>query len=475
VPGIDALNPLPGQATDIADRTWRHPMTSTRTTTPATASGDLFARVLDPANRPDPYPLYAQLREHPVAVQDDGSFVVSTYTEIDQLLHDPRISSDERKSARGAGALIASGRLAPQGEPRRGSPAGGAPQSVDPLPRPPDHDRLRRLVVHQFTPARINGMHRRIEELDVVDDLAYPLPVTVICELLGVPREDEPRFHGWASAVARGLDPAESLTDAEIRQAEQASLQLNEYLTGLVEGRRAHPGDDLLSGLVAGPTPDGWMTEADLLSTMRLLLVAGHETTVNLITNGMLTMLRPPDVLDRLRADPELVVPLVEEVLRYDPPVQFRTRTTLADLPVAGTTIPQGATVVLLLASGSRDPHRFPRPDEFIPDRADNTHLGFGGGLHYCVGAPLARIEAQIALTALSRHLVAPRLLADLACLPTGTPPPYAAPAPASRLRGPAGLTVSMAGPACTAKLGRTRPARRRTVAASVKPLREER
>jgi cytochrome P450 len=183
VPGIDALNPLPEQATDIADRTWRHPMTSTRTTTPATASGDLFARVLDPANRPDPYPLYAQLREHPVAVQDDGSFVVSTYTEIDQLLHDPRISSDERKSARGAGALIASGRLAPQGEPRNPSIL-----FLD----PPDHDRLRRLVVHQFTPARINGMHRRIEELDVVDDLAYPLPVTVICELLGVPREDEP-------------------------------------------------------------------------------------------------------------------------------------------------------------------------------------------------------------------------------------------------------------------------------------------
>jgi cytochrome P450 len=126
------------------------------------------------------------------------------------------------------------------------------------------------------------------------------------------------------------------------------------------------------------------------------------------------------------------VVPLVEEVLRYDPPVQFRTRTTLADLPVAGTTIPQGATVVLLLASGSRDPHRFPRPDEFIPDRADNTHLGFGGGLHYCVGAPLARIEAQIALTALSRHLVAPRLLAD--------PPPYW---DTASLRGPPHLPVA--------------------------------
>ena len=170
--------------------------------------------------------------------------------------------------------------------------------------------------------------------------------------------------------MPRCLDPAESLTDAEIRRAEQASLQLNEYLTGLVEARRAHPGDDLLSGLVAGPIPDGRMTEADLLSTMRLLLAAGHERTVNLSTDGMLTMLRHPDVLDRLRADSERVVPLVEEVLRYDPPVQFRTRATLADLPVAGTTIPQGATVVLLLASGSRDPHRFPRPAEFVRDRA---------------------------------------------------------------------------------------------------------
>jgi cytochrome P450 len=177
------------------------------------------------------------------------------------------------------------------------------------------------------------------------------------------------------------------------------------------------------------------MTEADLLSTMRLLLVAGHETTVNLITNGMLTMLRHPDVLDRLRADSERVVPLVEEVLRYDPPVQFRTRTTLADLHVADTTIPQGATVVLLLASGSRDPRRFPRPDEFIPDRAENTHLGFGGGLHYCVGAPLARIEAQIALTALSRHLLAPCLLAD--------PPPYS---DTASLRGPAHLPVAFEG-----------------------------
>ena len=412
-------------------------MTTTSPATPAAARGDLFARVLDPANRPDPYPLYAQLREQPVTVQDDGTYVVSTYAEITRLLHDPRTSSDERNSARGAGALVASGRLAREGEPSE-------PALI--FRDPPDHDRLRRLVVHQFTPARINGMHQRIAELinglldtqtdrgelDVVGHLAYPLPVTVICELLGVPREDEPRFHAWASALARALDPAQSIPGAEIEQAAQATLQLRDYLAGLVEARRAHPGDDLLSSLAAGDDPDGRMSERELLSTMGLLLIAGHETTVNLITNGMLTLLRHPQALDRLRGNPELVVPLVEEVLRYDPPVQFRTRTTLTDVPIAGTTIPQGATVVVLLASGSRDPARFPAAGTFVPDRADNTHFGFGSGIHYCIGAPLARIEAQTALTALARLLIAPRLLAD--------PPPYRDNA---ALRGPAHLPVA--------------------------------
>ena len=197
----------------------------------AAAFGDLFAQILDPAHRADPYPLYARLREHPVALQDDGTYVVSTYGAITGLLHDPRISSDERKSARGAGALAASGRLAPPGEP-------GSPPFI--FLDPPEHDRLRRLVMQQFTPDRIRGMHQRIDdlvnrlldthadrdELDVVDDLAYPLPVTVICELLGVPHEDEPRFHGWASALARSLDPAERIPEPEIHAAGQAALQL---------------------------------------------------------------------------------------------------------------------------------------------------------------------------------------------------------------------------------------------------------
>ena len=402
------------------------------------ARGDLFAQVLDPANRPTPYPLYAHLRETPVTLQDDGTYVVSTYREIIALLHDPRISSDERKSARGAGALAASGRLTPEGQP-------GNPAFI--FLDPPDHDRLRRLVMHQFTPERVGRMRDEVarlvgglldaqrdrDQLDIVDDLAYPLPVTVICELLGVPREDEPRFHGWPTALARSLDPAQGMSEEEVRQAAQAALQMLEYLGGLVAARRAHPADDLLSGLVAGDGPAGRMDERELLSTMALLLIAGHETTVNLITNGMLTLLRHPDVLDRLRREPDLVITLVEEVLRYDPPVQFRTRTTLTDVDIAGVSIPKGATVVLLLASGSRDPSRFPDADRFVPDRTDNAHLGFGGGIHYCVGAPLARLEAQIALRTLARRLVGPRPVAD--------PPPYRENA---SLRGPRHLVVAV-------------------------------
>jgi len=174
------------------------------------------------------------------------------------------------------------------------------------------------------------------------------------------------------------------------------------------------------------------MSRADLVSTCVLLLVAGHETTVNLIGNGMLTLLRHPDVLDRLRREPDLIIPLVEELLRYEPPVQFLpNRTTLADIDIAGTTIPKGSPLALVLAAGNRDPSRFPDPERFDPDRTDNAHLSFFGGIHYCYGAPLARIEAQVALPALARRLVEPRLVTD--------PPPYR---PNPELRGISHLLV---------------------------------
>jgi cytochrome P450 len=177
------------------------------------------------------------------------------------------------------------------------------------------------------------------------------------------------------------------------------------------------------------------MNEQELLSSVGLLLGAGFETTVNLIANSMLTLLRHPEVLSRLRGDPDMVIRTVEEVQRYDPPVQFRTRTTLTDINISGVTIPKGATVVLLFGSGIRDPARFPDPDRFDPDRTDNEHFGFGRGIHYCVGAPLARMETHIALSALARRLVNPRLVID--------PPPYRE---LASLRGPRHLAVTFDG-----------------------------
>jgi cytochrome P450 len=235
---------------------------------------------------------------------------------------------------------------------------------------------------------------------------------------------------------------------------------MGQYLTELIETHRRTPGDDLLSAMVADDGPDGRMSQEQLLSTAFLLLVAGHETTVNLITNGMLTLLRHPDVLERLRHDPDLVIRTVEELLRYEPPVHFVPwRATLDDIEIADTTIPAGSQVILVLASGSRDPEHVRDPERFDPDRFDpdrfglarddDQHLGFGGGIHYCFGAPLARLETQIALSELARRLEHPRLVAD--------PPPYR---PNPVLRGPLHLPVAFDGivPAQRAAPGRTEP-----------------
>jgi cytochrome P450 len=402
------------------------------------AQASIFEQVLDPASRADPYPLYAELRESPVARQADGTYVISTYDEIVALLHDPRVSSDPRSHPELGGAV-----------PRL---EGGPPEL--PLPfinrDPPGHDRLRGLATRPFgppcTPGRIEGMRPWLAETvtgliddlagksgaDLVDDFAYPLPVTAICELLGVPHEDQPRFRHWADAFVETIDPTTGSFDERTRRRAQVSAELGQYLNGLADAHARQPGDDLISGLLTDTGPHGPMARDDLLATSALLLIAGHETTVNLITNGMLTLLRHPDVLARLRREPGLVTPLVEELLRYEPPVQMLpNRAALADIEIAGITIPKGSPIVLMLASGSRDPARFPGPDHFDPDRAGNQHLGYGSGIHYCFGAPLARVEAQVALPQLARRLVSPRLVAD--------PPPYR---PNPVLRGPRHLLV---------------------------------
>ncbi|WP_433440875.1 cytochrome P450 [Nonomuraea sp. CA-141351] len=396
----------------------------------------IYQQILDYSNRADPYPLYAELRRTPVARQEDGVYVVSGYREIVALLHDPRVSSDPRNIPE-----IAAADAAAEETPE-------FPASFIRLD-PPDHDRLRAMVMRHFgppcSPGRVDGMTNRIMEIitgliddfagksqvDIVEDFAYPMPVTVICELLGVPREDEPLFHQWSQAIIETTDPTTGSIVERDRRSTQIRAELAEYLKGLLDVHRQQPGDDLVSALVTDPAVD--MSQDELLTTAVTLLVAGHETTVNLITNGVLTLLRHPDVLERLRHEPDLIIGTVEELLRYEPPVQLigLRRSALADIDIAGTTIPKGSVISLALAAGSRDAARFRDPDRFDPDRQDNQHLGFGSGIHYCFGAPLARLETQLALREIARRLVNPRLVSD--------PPPYR---PNPGLRGPRHLAV---------------------------------
>lgn len=405
----------------------------------------ILSQILDYSNRANPYPLYEELRKTPVFHDGTGPYVISTYYDIQGLLHDPRLSSDARNLAAMAGDPLAEG-----GE----SEETALPPSFLKLD-PPEHDRLRRMTNRPFgpphSPRRVDGMRGGLKDLvgglidnlgdteriDLVDQFAYPFPVTMICQLLGVPREDEARFHVWADTLAASLDPDPDSDPAERqRKTHDSRMELGMYLAGLIEQRRKDPGEDMLSQLAAGHGPDESMSTMELLSTAALLLIAGHETTVNLITNGMLTLLRNPDVLRQLKQEPRLAVPLVEELLRFEPPVQLLPqRTPLVDIEVDGVTIPKGSSMWLILASGNRDPNRFENPDRFDPYRKDIQHLGLGSGIHSCFGAPLARLEAQLALSELARRLENPRLLED--------PPPYRQNAV---LRGPRHLRIACDG-----------------------------
>ncbi|MER6682711.1 cytochrome P450 [Streptomyces olivaceoviridis] len=394
-------------------------------------------RIFDYSARTDPYPLYAELRETPVALQEDGSYVISTYREITDVLHDPHLSSDVRKLSR------------PMPPLEEGVTTAFIKRD------PPEHDRLRRMAMRHFGPphspglvvgmesdltATVNGLIDDFagkERIDVVDDFACRFPVTVTCHLLGVPREEEPRFHVWVNDIMNSVDyDPETDPRQKLDKGVQARKDLRRSLGGLVEQRHGRSGDDLLARLANDDGPDGRMTDEEIVATAKLLLIAGHETVVNLIANGMLTLLRHPQVLERLRHEPDLVAPLVEELLRYEPSVHIIPwRATYSDITVADTVIPKGSQIMLMLASGSRDPKRFPDPDRFDPDRRDNQHLGFGSGIHSCFGAALARRETQIALTELVRRLHRPRLVAD--------PPPYR---PSPILRGPIHLDVEQGG-----------------------------
>jgi cytochrome P450 len=368
----------------------------------------LLLQLLDPGNRAAPYPVYDQIRERgPLLLPGANLTVFSSYADCDDVLRHPSSASDRLKST------IAQRQIAEGAEAR---PL-GAPGFL--FLDPPDHTRLRKLVSKAFVPKVVKALEPDITalvdsllddvaergEFDVIADLAYPLPVAVICRLLGVPLEDEPKFSRASALLAQALDPFITVTGEApdgFDERMQAALWLRDYLSDLVEKRRSDPGDDLMSALIHVEESGDQLTEEEIIATCNLLLVAGHETTVNLIANAILAMLRQPWQWAALGADAQRVSAVVEETLRYDPPVQLMGRIAAEDMTIGETTVVKGDTMMLLLAAAHHDPAAIDRPGEFDPDREAVRHLGFGKGPHFCLGAPLARLEAAVALTAVT-------------------------------------------------------------------------
>ncbi|HJP79533.1 MAG TPA: cytochrome P450 [Pseudonocardiaceae bacterium] len=377
---------------------------------------DEFEALFDPANRARPYELYAALRERGPFTRLNGLIgVVADHETCAKVLRDPAMSSDRANSQLGRMRQV----QADQGQ-------GEVARSVSFLSMdPPDHTRLRRLVSKAFTAKVIAGMRPKIQDIvdelfaafqadgqvDIVPRLAYPLPVRIITDMLGVPLEDHDRFEDWSRNLVRGLDPMISIGDpAILAEIDKASQDLAAYFVDLIAKRRNNLGDDLLSKLVLAEEEGDQLTEEELVATCILLLVAGHETTANLIANGVLALLRNPGQLAALRADPSLIDGTVDEILRYDPPVQLTTRVVMRDTTVGPVTVPEGGVLLMLLAAANRDPEAFPDPDRFDITRDARKHLSFAAGAHFCLGAPLARLEASVALTAFAQRLADPVL-----------------------------------------------------------------
>ncbi|WP_099022662.1 cytochrome P450 [Mycolicibacterium palauense] len=379
----------------------------------------LLARLLDPASRADPYPVYDEIRDlGPLRLPEANLVVFSRFADCDEALRHPSSASDRLKSTAAQKAIAEGAAPRPFGTPGF--------LFLD----PPDHTRLRKLAQKAFSPRVIKALEPDIAAIvdallepiaergrcDLIADLAYPLPVAVICRLLGVPLEDEPLFSRASALLAQGLDPFLAFTGEVSENFEErleAGQWLRRYLGELVDQRRREPREDLISELIAAEEDGDQLTEEEIVATCNLLLIAGHETTVNLIANAVLAMLRHRQYWSALAADPGKAAALVEETLRTDPPVQMTGRVAAEDMEIGGTPIPKGDTMMLLLAAAQRDPEFYDRPTVFDPDRGAIRHLAFGLGPHFCLGAPLARLEAGIALSALTARFPAARLESD--------------------------------------------------------------
>lgn len=355
----------------------------------------------------DPYPIYARLRaEAPVQRSPTGVWLVLGYDEAVGILRDhERFSVDHQRYDFGP-------------EENRGRTATDrGMENIMLFKDPPDHTRLRGLVNKAFTPRVVESIRERITgvvnelidkvetrgEMDVIEDFAYPLPVTVIAEMLGIPESDRNSFKGWSRQIAPILDPV--ISDEVFLQVAEAGLALAVYFDELVAARRAAPRADLISELIHAEEAGDRLTPEELRATLILLLVAGHETTMNLIGNGLLALLRNPDEADRLRADPSLARPATDELLRYDGSVHLTARTAMIDVEIGGARIPAGEMAIVILGAANRDPAQFPEPDRLDIARDPNRHLAFSAGGHFCVGATLARVEGQIAFETLVRRL----------------------------------------------------------------------
>ena len=366
--------------------------------------GDPVARLLHPAAKADPYPLYAGMRRHPLVRSPLGVFATADHGVAASILRDRRFSSSpvHQRGYRPPSY--------PPGDPRAELP----PADLLTLD-PPDHTRLRRLVSGAFTPRTVTGLEPWIREVtvrlladadgaagfDLIDALAFPLPIAVISRLLGVPAEDQAQFRAWGHDVAASLDP-QMAANPHTRAAEVA---LARYLHDLVRQRRADPDDSILSALITAEEEGDKLTPGEVVSTALLLLVAGFETTVNLIGNGTVALLGDPDSWHRLREDPALIPAAVEEMLRYDSPVQLTSRIATEDVEVGGSVIAAGRPAVVSIGGANRDPAVFEQPDEFRIGRPDpGRHLSFSLGIHHCLGAALARLEGRIAIEELTRR-----------------------------------------------------------------------